>query len=146
MANNENICKQVTYSVSACEEITFVAALNKVLSANWAAVPMIEGNFSPNYFHPFSLPLLPTTRGVRSGFFNITKSVTDVYGGLSTIPVLKDVYASTFDELGDSTNQRSAMPDADWLSARDERGGGGPQPSHFIYPAFCLFWVKHSSD
>ena len=50
--------------------------------------------------------------------------MTDVYGGLSTIPVLKDVCASTFDELGDSTNQRSAMPDADWLSARDERGGG----------------------
>ena len=52
--------------------------------------------------------------GVRSGFFNITKSVTnvygacccfnitksvtDVYGGLSTIPVLSNVYASTFDE------------------------------------------------
>ena len=63
------------------------------------------------------------TRGVRSRFFNITKSVTDVYGGLSTIPVLSDVYASTFDEFGDSTNQRSAMPDADWRSARDERGG-----------------------
>ena len=65
------------------------------------------------------------------------KNVTDVYGGLSTISVLSDVYASTFDELGNSTNQRSAMPDADWLSARDERGG--PQFSRFIYPAFYLF-------
>ena len=64
--------------------------------------------------------------------------MTDVYGGLSTISVLSDVYASTFDELGNSTNQRSAMPDADWLSARDERTGG-PQLLRFICRGFCLF-------
>ena len=79
----------------------------------------------------------PQPRGVRSRFFNITKSVTDVYGGLSTIPILSHVYASTFDEFGNSTNQCSAMPDADWLSVRDERGG----TSAFAFYIPCLLLV-----
>ena len=65
--------------------------------------------------------------------------MTDVCGELLTITVLSDVHASSFDEFGNATNQRSAMPSADWLSARDERGG--PQFAlmdlHFVYCGFC---------
>ena len=64
-----------------------------------------------------------------------------VYGGLSTIPVLSDVYASTFAELGiQGTNQRSAMPDADWLSALDERGG--TSAFAFYLPCFLLVLIE----